>query len=268
MEPILTRIICLIALAVGAIALFVTMGRWNAESTSRIRINGKTYQLHRESKLRLWTEALSSRLRGGVPTPPEPFGYKQGWLAVRAEDSSTVAAALPFRLIRRAGWKEGVVAADKPLAGEIFVTPPVNGWVLVVGVWASSWNGQEDEAELERQVAALSVRFGEAQFFGTQRVVEYHQWILAKEGQIQRCFGYVGDKDESICNRGPLTGAEKEFDFAEINKSWFPDEQDVMKVAADWSLDPTQLSANSGPSGMGVLMQGRNPSMELVGRGR
>jgi hypothetical protein len=34
---------------------------------------------------------------------------------------------------------------------------------------------------------------------------------------------------------------------------WYPDEDDVMRIAAVWSFDPSALTSDSGPAGLGML---------------
>jgi hypothetical protein len=68
------------------------------------------------------------------PTPPEPFGFKTGWIAVRTTDFKAVADSLPIRSQAAANWHDGIEASQK--GGSIFITPPINGWICVVGDWA------------------------------------------------------------------------------------------------------------------------------------
>jgi hypothetical protein len=69
-----------------------------------------------------------------MPTGPVPFGLKIGWIAVRSEDSGNIISSLPVRTQRPAGWQEGIEAAYK--GDQVFVTPPVNGWICIAGEWA------------------------------------------------------------------------------------------------------------------------------------
>jgi hypothetical protein len=69
----------------------------------------------------------------------------------------------------------------------VFVTPPVEGWTFAVGAWAFG----DDRRSLENVVDIvrdLSSTFGEAQGLASHRIVEYHHWILARNGHIERSF--------------------------------------------------------------------------------
>src|SRR5262245_13351295 len=58
---------------------------------------------------------------------PVPFGYKCAWLAIKTDDPQAVVEALGLKNVRKIGWEKGIAAA---YGGEVFVTPPIKGWVL------------------------------------------------------------------------------------------------------------------------------------------
>ena len=66
----------------------------------------------------------------------------------------------------------------------MFITPPVDGWTLV----ATGDDLEADNAERTARVVAvlerLSAQFGEAQFFGSYRVVSYAAWFRAAGGTL------------------------------------------------------------------------------------
>jgi hypothetical protein len=187
-----------------------------------------------------------------TPTPPVPFGYKTGWIAVPSTDPKAVADVLPFRQRTPATWQDGIEAAFK--GGSVFITPPIKGWILVVGDWAMGTGEPDSIDEVAKRVAELSARFEEAQGFATHRVVEYHHWMLAKRGQLLRCFAYLGERGEVLRDFGVVTDQEEELPLADKpTDEWAPDENDVMAVAARWSIDPTKLSSESGPAENGIL---------------
>lgn len=117
--------------------------------------------------------------------------------------------------------------------------------------------GEADSVDvISRRVAELIFRFGEAQGYATHRVVEYHHWILAKEGQVVRCFAWLGERGELLCNTGAIADAERRLPFANRpTDQWMPDEEDVMTVASGWSFDPTKLSSESGPAVNGIFVR-------------
>jgi hypothetical protein len=186
------------------------------------------------------------------PTPPEPFGFKTGWIAVRSADPQAIARALPIRSQTAANWHDGIEAAYK--CGSVFITPPINGWICIVGDWVAGTGEQPSLGSISKLVADLSSRFGEAHGYATHRVIEYHHWIMAKDGHVLRCFAYIGESGELLCQNGAVTAAEKELRFGtEPPDQWIPDEHDVMTVAAGWSFDPSTLSSASAPPGMGII---------------
>jgi Domain of unknown function (DUF4395) len=197
-------------------------------------------------------QALFSPFFGSKSTPPVPFGFKTGWLAVRSTDLKAVVESLPFRFQTAAGWQDGIEAAYK--GGSVFITPPVNGWICIVGEWVGGTGERSSVESIAKTVSELSSRFGEAHGYATHRVIEYHHWIMAKQGRVVRCFAYIGESGEVLCQSGSLTDAERKLRYASLPPDqWLPDEQDVMTVASGWSFDPSRLSSASGPAARGRL---------------
>ena len=193
--------------------------------------------------LALFTTAKES------PSKPVPFGHKTAWVAVRSNDANAVAAALSLSSRREAGWQAGVIAAYEYPAKEVFVTPPMGGWVCVIGLWLS-----ESIDITEKNLAELSTVFGEAHAYANHRVVGLAQWILAKDGKIVRCYSYLGESGEVTNDTGEPTAVELKLrPTVDSAEDWYPDEDDVMAVASARSFDPSKLSADSGPPALGVL---------------
>ena len=194
-------------------------------------------------------------------TPPEPFGYKTSWFAVRSTDTSAVVAALELHSPEPAGWEYGVYQAYNQDEYCVFVTPPVGPWTLALGV-PVVW--EADDFATERRVG-LSRVFGEAQLFSSVRTSDVYEWAQALEGTLVRRFYRAdGTREES----GEQTEAERALDFrffdphspeANNDEYWsrkdlrHPDEEDVLRVAAAWSVDPTKLDAMGLPAQLGVL---------------
>lgn len=83
----------------------------------------------------------------------------------------------------------------------------VDKWTLVVGKWLFRWSG----------IAALSMRLGaEVQYFATDRSLVMHRWARAYGADV-----FVSDEDALV------------------------DENDVFRVAAQWSVDPRALPVAS-----------------------
>jgi hypothetical protein len=219
--------------------------------------------------------------RSGLPeiddTPDRPvrFGWKMHWLGVPSDDVEAVVAALreaDTRFARadatRCNWRS---AMDRILANflnpEVFVSPPVDGWVLLL-----NWQPDDDD-DLERfrdVLEGLSESFGEAYAFGSHRVVSMTTYGVARDGQLLRCV--VQADGESFIDHGEKLEAERQRDIltmgeahelleeasdqGEEDEIWqrVPDEQTVLDLAAEWSIDPSTLE-DVQEKGVGRLMR-------------
>jgi hypothetical protein len=120
------------------------------------------------------------------------------------------------------------------------MTPQVEGWVFVVGPALVS-TLREDLTDIENKVCALSKEFGEAQFFANHRIVEMNIWVRAINGDLARSFYYLGESGETYRNFGELSSIEKDFTYLSTPmETWedFPNEEDILKVASSWSINP------------------------------
>jgi hypothetical protein len=180
------------------------------------------------------------------------FGYKTGWLAVRRGDIQRVASVLGGSITGSVAWEEGTATSYRE-PSTVAVTPPLRGvddtdWLLVTGGWIAS--------EAERlDVGALSLALGdEVQLFASHRVVEWHRWDRGRGGITVRSFEYVGETGQVQRWVGVPDAVEvglglpANFDVTRDHLSDFygedddmSDEEDVMRVAATWSIDPTSL---------------------------
>ena len=92
-----------------------------------------------------------------TPDRPQPFGFKVNWLALKTSDPLAVVDALDLKETTPANWESGlaVVYGYDPW---IFVSPPVGGWVLAVGVslpYSHSRNSTRYRAQIRCDVFAL-----------------------------------------------------------------------------------------------------------------
>lgn len=183
--------------------------------------------------------------------PAMGFGYKCAWLAVRATDSATVMARVGIRDTQPTSWSDGVNAA---YAGEndrrVFVSPVVDGWVLVAGTALFL----RDEKRVPDTLAKLSATLDTAvRYFATYRVSEYHTWIAIDRGKLVRAYS-IGDSSV-LFDLGPVTREEQELkiDFAEKYRI---DEETVLRVAGRWSINPMTLEKRMLPRGhIGTLAE-------------
>ena len=181
--------------------------------------------------------------------PPEPFGYKTAWFAVRSKDRDAVAKALELQEAQEVNWQHGVHHANEYNEYLIFVVPPVNGWVLAMGTPVVF---EMDDYATER-ITKLSREFGEAQCFGSVKTSSAYTWARAMNGVLVRHFY---DADGNHKEIGEYTEEEKtlgaKFSDSSSAEALEPDywqrkdivgveEQTVLQVAGLWSVDPMKL---------------------------
>lgn len=194
---------------------------------------------------------------------PIDFGYKMVWIAVKTDKKERIAEILQLKNIQSSNWTSGIQSASKD---GIFITPLIGQWTLAVGIKLA--NGQlEDINKLEKNLNKLSAEFGEAQSFGTHRVVEYHHWIKSVNGKITRTYSYIGESGENIKVFGELTEPEKGLNLlntlskeAKSENYWeqedlvYANEGLVMKIAKNWSVNPTKLTERKDiKKGLGII---------------
>lgn len=170
------------------------------------------------------------------------FGRKQAWLAVRDGSRDDVLAALGAQSVGTMPWRAGL---DRAYTNDdlIVVTPPVAGvggtrWTLACGRWLLA---NEEWIDVGRLSATLA---REVQFFATYRVSELHRWERAVGGTIIRSFRYVGETGEVTDWRGDPDASELEIGLPralDLGTDVLVSEDDVMRLAAMWSVDPTAL---------------------------
>jgi len=186
-----------------------------------------------------------------IPDNPIDFGYKINWIAVKNGDKKEIAKIIGLSNLKPSNWKNGIENAYEK---SIFISPKIGNWTLIVGNELPIAD-HKNINKLEKILNDLSNKFEEAQYFGTNRIVEYHSWIKSENGKIKRAYSYIGEKDETIKFYGKLTEPEKELnlynslsDEAKLDKYWeredlnYPDEELVMKIAENWSINPTKLT--------------------------
>ncbi|MGE5528488.1 MAG: hypothetical protein ACM3X6_05025 [Patescibacteria group bacterium] len=197
------------------------------------------------------------------PDKPVPFGYKIGWWAVPACEPKRIIDALGLLDPVEATWEKGILAVyERGQENLIYITPAVDGWRMIVGYCASG-----ELAGVKDLTVKLSTEFGEAQCFATHRVVSYDHWMLARAGRMIRCFAYLGESLEVLCDEGEKTAIEQGFNWdGLVDVDWIPDEAEVMTVAGSWSIDPTKLSGETVCTGKGFLARAPEELFERIWR--
>lgn len=176
-----------------------------------------------------------------------PFQMPPRWLAVKS--SNTVAIRELLGLPDEAGpaWSDALARSRER---RFFVSPPVDGWTLVIG--ASVPDPSQDVDEAFRFLTGFSAAIGEVQLFLCDRVLSFHGWARLKMGSVVRAYAWAGTTQ---WNQGTMTieerllglhcrpyGEEAEPPaYGEIS----PDQQNtdrVVLLARRWSADPVAVS--------------------------
>ena len=193
----------------------------------------------------------------GSPDGPiyRSFGYKTGWIAVRAGSMEDVALALGLREPVWMPWFDGIeLSCTQEEVQEHFfaaILPPIDGWVLMASkeILYDQFPGRVHDAVrdgLHATMADLSERYGEAQLFATYRVSDAHAWGRWEKGELHRLVSEFNGEVDQYGRPTPIEAdilkpydPEEDPDFIIIN------EEDVMTVAGDWSVNPADLDDNA-----------------------
>jgi len=164
------------------------------------------------------------------------------WVAVKCRSLLTVQSALGLHNPKPCSFLEGLSGNDK-----LFIAPPINGWILVIG--AGLPDPREDVDTCFRFVLDLSRKLGEVQFFSASPVLHDHAWVRAARGRIVRAYAWAG---RTLWKQGARTAAESDlglrcFDYADPSECEAFSEPDVIVtnmekvplLAARWSLNPS-----------------------------
>ncbi len=198
------------------------------------------------------------------PDRPRPFGYGMSWLAVRTRLPETVIGVLGLEQVERCNWNTGLGTVYSAKYGEdrIFVSEPVNGWVMVVGLALPQPLGRQFADKCSPIILELGRHFIEVQYFLAYPDLDFFGWARVLEGKIVRAFA-IGDEGV-IWNRGKPSKEEKAMGLrfseprgrkgvAADELILPPTEAHVMWLAGKWSLDPTRIDGIPGAPGLGYI---------------
>ena len=179
-----------------------------------------------------------------APTQRGFLARPTSWLTVRSRNPAAVQSALGLHHARPCTWMEGL-ANDR----ELFIAPPVNGWIVIVG---SGLPDPADDVDASfRFLLELSRKLGHVQFFNASAVSGHHAWVRAEAGRIVRAYVWGG---ETLWNQGLKSRAELELGLKCFRYLEAPDfapfgQTDVIAanvhkvplLAARWSFDPASI---------------------------
>jgi hypothetical protein len=160
------------------------------------------------------------------------------WLAVRSVEAERVRSAL-------AG------------SGKFFISPRVNGWVVVTG--PDLPNPGEDVDACHLFLTALSRELGHVQYFHAEKFSNHHAWARMDDGCVTRAYAWAG---ETVWDQGAKTLAEnrlgmKCFGYGEhldaafwtLTENAVANVEKVPLLASRWSIDPAVLHRAHGITG-------------------
>jgi hypothetical protein len=204
-----------------------------------------------------------------IPDKPKSFGYKTYWYAVKTTKTEDVAKAFNLKNTRPVNWEYGLGISlswgyqyqKHSTSNQVyFVTPPINGWTLVVGA-GLPYLINDKSSKAYALFLQLSELFNESHFFESNRSVDYYTWAKAIQGKLIRAYS-VGQEEEAFWNEGKKTVAEKELGYElptwetffdeNITLGW-PNEIDVLDIAGEWSVNPAELENYDLPESLGIL---------------
>ena len=210
------------------------------------------------------------------PDEARAFGYKSAWLAIRADDARVVCGALGISDSEVANWETGMAAVHE---GAAFVTPPVDGWVLVISN-SLFWLANFEDAGIPREhLERIGMPFECFYYFSTDRVTECHMWARVTWGRVERAFAYLGETGEVLENIGQLTAEERSFALpvlsaavgpvqaeetldGQLEMPLVPEETHVLELARMWTIDPLQLPSLAPSPSTGLLSRTWAPAAD------
>lgn len=167
-----------------------------------------------------------------------PFGYKNCWFAFRTTDFDGVYKVLKKYLVEikrtelQTGLKEG-------WDGNWCLLRPIDGYILLI-----SSNG----FSLKEKAIELSEQLGEIHFYSTHRSSNFLACSKFINGRVIRDFAISDGEIQK--NEGQPTKIELQIasgyktsdaiDSSELLSS-LGDEEDLMKISGDWSINPSKL---------------------------
>ena len=212
----------------------------------------------RQSNKSVATKSSVAREATGREQKAKPlvFDFPSRWLAVKSANPQAVQSALGLHKPRPCSWEQGLARSQD---FKLFVSPPINGWVLVAGPGLPE--PSDDVDRVFHFILRLSRNVGQVQYFSVNRAVNSHAWVLADQARVRRAYAWAGT---TLWSQGELTSAEKElamtcFDYGEASPPHFPPHEmhraNVDKVpllAGRWSVDPTALDQSANELGLGI----------------
>lgn len=189
------------------------------------------------------------------PTVPSQTIFPQRpacWLAIRGSTPASVQAALGLNRSMPCSWSEGMTGEH-----QFFISPRVNGWVIVTGVAIPT--PDEDVDECFHFLISLSRKLGHVQFFYGEKYFYHHAWARLDEGCVTRAYAWAG---ETVWNQGAKTVPETElgvkcFGYGELCPPAIArkNTEKVSQLAARWNFDPASVDERTLNQAIGMAVE-------------
>ena len=178
---------------------------------------------------------------------PNSLNSPEQWLAIRSGNVAAIQETLGLSNPQRCTWKDGFAISG---VERLFISPPVNGWILVVGPALPA--PEEDVDFCFHFISHISKRLGHVQFFSLNNALNHHCWVRAHTGRIERAYAWCG---ETQWNQGLVTPEEsvigmechkygisiEDLDSKQITRL-SNNTANIPQLAARWSINPDALS--------------------------
>jgi hypothetical protein len=183
------------------------------------------------------------------------------WLAVESVDQAKVVKALGLTDVRETAWIDGVELIDEVAHDEedpfstVVVTPPMQGWTLVIGPYFGLSYPQQT-AHVTDFCRELSADFGKAQLFFHSEQNDGEAWLIAERGRILRrwiseypelALGEPFGVERRLLDAYGIAGAPEELDpDSDLAGEWAATFGDcwATTVAEESSVNPTTTTVD------------------------
>ncbi len=170
------------------------------------------------------------------------------WLAIKNKNLLAVQYALSLHNPKPCSWAEGLSGNGEQ---KVFISPPVSGWILVVG--SALPDPGDDVDACFRFLVDLSRKLGHVQFFNANSMLNYHAWAQVEGGRVLRAYAWAG---KTLWNQGKPTQPETDlglkcYAYTEApetpvfnssqSETGTNNADKVHFLAARWSIDPEDI---------------------------
>ena len=188
---------------------------------------------------------------------PFLFDRPTRWMAVKCSNLQKVQNALGLHNATPCPLSEGFSRLGEH---KLFISPPLKGWILVVGNSLPDVSDDVDKAF--RFLMRVAGEVGSVQYFAANRVLNHHAWVRIENNRVYRAYAWAG---ETIWNQGERTAAEKELELKcyeycdnplpypfTARDSHVANTEKVMQLAAKWSIDPMAVNNQNLRASFGI----------------